>query len=248
VRAPFFLYAATLGVAGGIAMVYLAKAALREDAAGGGAAPARTTLREALASQPYRTALVTNFGTGWTTFGVRSSLLPLFVLEAMQRDARWTGIGFVLSAATQGALLLPAGRFTDTRGRRPAVIVGTSAATVSTLLLAASTSPVTYVLAMLLFGAGFAFLSPASAAIVGDVVSGRGGTVVAAFQMSADVGAVVGPIAAGWLADSVGYGAAWAASAGVLALGLLMGLAMPETRLAAPARTGDPPAAGERDA
>jgi MFS family permease len=52
VRAPFFLYAATLGVAGGIAMVYLAKAALREDAAGGGAAPARTTLRWSPTSAP----------------------------------------------------------------------------------------------------------------------------------------------------------------------------------------------------
>ena len=53
---------------------------------------------------------------------------------------------------------------------------------------------------------------------------------VAAFQMASDLGAIVGPLVAGALADSYSFGAAWGASAGVLVLGLLAGLAMPETR------------------
>jgi MFS family permease len=85
-------------------------------------------------------------------------------------------------------------------------------------------------MAMVLFGAGFALLSPASAAVVGDVAGGRGGTVVAGYQMAADIGAVIGPLAAGWLADNVSYGAAWGVSGGVLALGLVMAAVMPETR------------------
>ena len=39
---------------------------------------------------------------------------------------------------------------------------------------------------------------------MGDVVGGRGGTVVAVFQMSGDLGAVLGPVVAGWIADSCG--------------------------------------------
>jgi MFS family permease len=65
---------------------------------------------------------------------------------------------------------------------------------------------------------------------VGDVVTGRGGTVVAAFQMAADLGAVVGPLVAGGLADSYSFGAAFAATAVVLFLGLAAALASRETR------------------
>ena len=63
-----------------------------------------------------------------------------------------------------------------------------------------------------------------------DVVAGRGGTSVAAFQMAGDLGSVLGPLVAGALADSVSYGAAFGSGAVVLFAGLLLTLAMPETR------------------
>lgn len=229
VRSPFFLYAATLVVAGGIGLIYLAHTRLPErlDPAG---VPERTTLGQALSSQAYRTALVAQLGTGWVLYGVRSSLLPLFVLDAMHRDPVWTGAGLVLSAAAQGALLVPAGRLADSAGRRPVLLAGAAIAAVGTGLLAVSATPAAYAVSMLLTGAGFAGLSPAASAVVGDVMSGRGGTVVAAYGMAGDLGAVVGPLVAGQLADSVSYGAAWGVSAGVVAAGFVMALAMPETR------------------
>ena len=49
--------------------------------------------------------------------------------------------------------------------------------------------------------------------MLGDVVGGRGGTVVAVFQMAGDLGAVLGPVVAGAVADASGYGAAFAVSA-----------------------------------
>jgi MFS family permease len=70
---------------------------------------------------------------------------------------------------------------------------------------------------------------------MGDVVAGRGGTVVAVFQMSGDLGAVLGPVVAGWIADGAGYAAAFAVSAGVCAAPVLAVAAAPETlRRAAP--------------
>jgi MFS family permease len=99
--------------------------------------------------------------------------------------------------------------------------------------LARSDSLVVYTVAMALFGAGAAFLSVAPSAVVGDVVHGKGGTVVAAFQMSADLGAVVGPLVAGELADRYSFGAAFGVTAGVVAAGLLTAFLSAETRRAA---------------
>jgi MFS family permease len=229
-RAPFFVYAGTLAVAGGIGMVFLSKAHLREKPAGEQGAPTRrTTLPEALRVSGYRAALASNLGTGWALFGVRSSLIPLFVVDGLGRSATWIGVGFFVSAAAQGLLLLPVGRYVDTTGRRPAMIIGGAIASASMALLTID-SLVVYVVAMTLFGVGAAFLSVAPSAAVGDVVSGRGGTVVAAFQMSADLGAVAGPLLAGWLAEQYSFGAAFGATAGVLAIGLVAAVTSRETR------------------
>jgi dipeptide/tripeptide permease len=48
--------------------------------------------------------------------------------------------------------------------------------------------------------------------------------------MSADLGAVAGPLIAGWLAEQYSFDAAFIATAGVLALGLVMAVASRETR------------------
>ena len=229
-RAPFFAYAGTLAVAGSIGMLFLTRTALHDKDVAAPSAIQHTTLGQALRVSGYRAALLTNLGNGWALFGVRSSLIPLFVTEGLGKSATWTGIGFFVSAATQGALLLPAGRFVDTVGRRPAMIIGGTVATLSMGLIATFGSLGLYVLAMAMFGCGAAFLSVAPSAAVGDVVSGRGGTVVAAFQMSADVGAVIGPLVAGWLADKYSFGAAFGVTTGVLAVGLLAAVASRETR------------------
>jgi MFS family permease len=64
---------------------------------------------------------------------------------------------------------------------------------------------------------------------MGDVVAGRGGTVVAVFQMAGDLGAVLGPIVTGWVADAAGYSPAFAISAAVCVLPVFAVLAAPET-------------------
>ena len=230
-RAPFFVYAGTLGVAAVISSTALRHA----DASRGGSgdlshdAP-RTTLRTALRSRAYIAALVTQVGTGWALFGIRSSLIPLFVADALGLPARWVGVGFVLSAAVQGALLLPAGRFVDTVGRRPAMVGGGAVGAASVALLAIWPSQPGFLVAMAVYGAGAALLGTAPAAVVGDVVGSRGGTVVAVSQMASDLGAIVGPIVAGVLVETGSYTLAFSVTAGVIAAGALVSLTMPETR------------------
>ena len=236
-RAPFFVYAVTLAVAGGIGLAFLSRAALH-DVDETTQAAATVTLPQALRVSGYRAALTANLGNGWALFGVRSSLIPLFVTEGIGASGTWIGIGFFVSAAAQGGAaavgrrLRRPGRPTPgddprrrpwRRSRWPRVAVSDSLGV--------------YVVAMALFGAGSAFLSVAPSAAVGDVVHGRGGTVIAAFQMSADLGAVIGPLAAGWLADEYSFGAAFGVTAGVLAAGLLTSVLSTETRQRAPTAT-----------
>lgn len=238
-RAPFFVYAGTLGVAAVISWWALRRAAIvRRNDGGDYDAPAPTTsLRTALRSRAYIAALVTQLGTGWAMFGIRSSLIPLFVADSLGLSARWVGIGFVVSAAVQGALLIPAGRFVDTVGRRPAMIGGGVVGTVSIAMLAVWPTQPGFLLSMALYGAGAALLGTAPAAVVGDVVGSRGGTVVAVSQMASDLGAIVGPLVAGLLAQSGSYTLAFAVTAAVVATGALVSTTMPETRARKPAET-----------
>jgi MFS family permease len=89
------------------------------------------------------------------------------------------------------------------------------------------------------FGLAASLLASAPAALVADVSPARGGRVVAVFQMAADLGAIVGPLAAGWLTDVASYQWAFAVTAVVLAFALVATLALPRE---APVRTGADPA------
>ena len=227
-RAPFLLYAATLAVAGGIGLALLPRhdpdgAAL---AAGG---PQRTTLAQALAQPAYRAALAARFAHSWTTLGVRAALVPTFVVEVLHRGAGWVGAGFVITAALSGLLLLPAGRYADEKGRRPVILAGAVLSTLAMVVLTLPPSLAAYLVAMTLLGLGAGLLGPAPAAVVGDVVVGRGGTVVAVFQMAGDAGVVIGPLLAGYLADRYGFADAFAVTAAVLAVAVVMALRAPET-------------------
>ena len=66
------------------------------------------------------------------------------------------------------------------------------------------------------FGAGF--LGPSLQATVADTIGSErsGGRPLAVFQMSSDVGSILGPLAAGALADGIGYGWAFAVSGACL--------------------------------
>jgi len=63
-----------------------------------------------------------------------------------------------------------------------------------------------FFLSMIFSGLAGAFLGSAPAAIVGDVVEGRRrGPLLAAFQMAADIGVIVGPLIAGLTIDGYGF-------------------------------------------
>ena len=188
-------------------------------------------MRAAFGNGAYRAALMANLVNGFLTFGIRTSLVPLFVVEALLRGPGLAGIGFLVAAAAQGVSLVFAGRITDQRGRRPAMLLGMVITAIGAVLLAISTEPVLFLVSMGILGVGTAFLGSAPAAVVGDVMGRqRGGTVVAIFQMIADVGAIAGPLLAGLLADQFGYHWALGSAALLCLLGIVVVFLMPETK------------------
>ena len=232
IRAPFFLYAGTLLLAMIAAGTLLPKPPPKPKPVAG-AAPVveeRTTLKTALVNPAYQAALAGSFATGFSLFGVRSTVVPLLVVQGLELGPGWIGAAFTVGALVQALLLLPAGRAVDELGRRPTLVVGGLLTGLALAGLALATGPVTLLLAMTVFAAGGALLGVAPAAVVGDVVQGRGGTAIAVWQMSSDLGAVLGPVLAGLLIDRASFAVALFFSAAVVAVCGLLGLRVPAGR------------------
>jgi MFS family permease len=238
-RAPFFLYTGTLALAALVAITMLPRAPVRdqpvqvtlgvaEESVPAVVVPApRTTLSVALASPAYRAALAGNFAVGFSVLGVRSTVVPLLVVQKLDLAPGWIGAAFVVAALVQGVLLLPAGRAVDEIGRRPMLIAGGFVTAASLVVLALVTGPVTLLAAMALFAVGAAVMGVAPAAILGDVLEGKGGTAVAVWQMASDLGSVIGPVAAGVLIDHGSFVVSLVVSAVVVAACTLPGLRVP---------------------
>ena len=228
-RAPFFVYSILLFCSGLVALFFLKGDSIGRKAKNNSTEDA-TTIREALAMPAYRIALVLAFIGTWVFFGMRSSILPVFVTEELNSTTAVVGYGFALSAVVQGAILLKAGRFSDQKGRRAASIIGAHIVFVGVLILTFSVNAWMFLLSMIVLGFGGAFLSVTPASIVGDVIKGRGGKVIAIFQMAGDAGMIFGPIIIGWISDVYSYRTAFAFSAAIFAIAVALVYKIPETR------------------
>lgn len=230
-RAPFFVYAGTLVVAGALALGTLRHS---EFATRQTARTAPLPLRVALRNRAYVAALAASFAGDWAVVGARTAIVPQFVTDRLGLANGWVYAAFLVVSIVSGALLLPFGRIADSRGRRPVIMIGLIVGALGFILLPSVPTVIGLLVAMALLGVAGAADSVAPGAVMGDVVAGRGGTVVAVFQMSGDLGAVIGPIAAGWIADGYGYAATFLVSAAVSAAPVALVAAAPETLTAAP--------------
>ncbi len=228
-RAPFVFYAVTLFVAAAVAWVFLRRSTL-VDAVPAGDIPA-LTVREALSHPAYRAALISNFANGWALFGVRVSLVPLFVVEVLNRGASLAGLALSVFAAGNVAALMFSGRLADTVGRRLPMLIGLVVTGGATIWLGFTGGVPEFLVAAFIAGAGTGLITPAQGATVADVIGSKakGGPVLAAFQMTADIGAILGPITAGLLADHLSYSAAFAVTGSISLLAAVAWWRSPET-------------------
>ncbi|PXY38073.1 arabinose ABC transporter permease [Prauserella flavalba] len=228
-RAPFLAYGLALVLTTVLVWWQLRHSALASRQADDGS-PAMT-FRQALRHPTYRAALMSNLANGWVVLGVRMSLMPLFVTAVLAKDESFTGFALAVFAGANAAVLLLAGRYADRRGRKPPAVAGLALLVVGTVGLGLTDDPWIFLTASLVAGVGSGALNPSQNAAVADVLGAkaRGGSVLAGFQMAADVGAVVGPLAAGAIAERWSYGAAFAVTGAVAAVALVLWSVASET-------------------
>jgi MFS family permease len=232
-RAPFVIYAAVLVVTG-LATGGLLRGRVGARPATGWPDARVMTFRAALRHPSYQAALTSNFVNGWTVYGVRIALVPLFVVEVLAQPSCWGGVALAASAAGTAATLLVAGTLADRRGRRPPILIGSAVVAVTAVWLGFSTTVAGLMAASLVAGVGTGLMNPPVNAAVADVVAAEGrdvsgGTALAGFQMVGDIGAVVGPVLAAAVVELGGYPAAFATTAATAAVSFGCWLRAPET-------------------
>ena len=208
-RTPFLIYAVALLAAATVVWVLLAN--VRLSPAEVDARP-KLTLREALGDRAYRALLVAGFANGWSNFGVRISLLPLLAAAVPTLGAPMAGLGLTAFALGNFLVLQLSGRLVDSRGRRPIVIVGLVVGGLASLTFGWASEPWVFLALSAVAGAGASLVQPAQQAAFADII-GRdrsGGQALAAYSMVGDLGGFLGPITAGFVADAVGFGWAFA--------------------------------------
>ncbi len=227
-RVPFVVYGVALLIAAGFVGLMLRGTPLRADPTQETLPP--MTVGEAVRDSAYRSAMVSAFANGWTNFGVRVAILPLFAV-AVVGETWAAGVALAVGAAVTALTLQYSGRVADTIGRRRPIIVGLvlSAVSMGTMGLAGGLVMILVLTAVL--GVGSGLLNPAQQATVADVVgNGRsGGKVLATFQMCQDAGGIGGPVLVGVVADTAGFEWAFALSGLISALAIIPWLRARET-------------------
>jgi len=246
--APFVIYGALLLFAAAIVLISLRHSELAAPA--GGDDPT-VTVRSALRHGAYRAALLSNFATGWSLFGLRFALVPLFVVEGLHRSPGIAGLALTAFAVGNVIAVLPSGRLSDRIGRRPLLIVGLGLAGIMTAVLGLAPSlPILLAGAVLAGLASGVYNSPQQAAVADIIGKARGGTAIATFQMMSDFGSIVGSLGVGLIAQQLSFGWAFGISGAILVLASIGWMFAPETcgeppAEHTPARPLGPEAAGE---
>jgi len=224
--APFYFYAGTLVIAGTIAYTQLHDPAGMAEAA---AAPPTRPLGDVIRDVRFQAACLLGFGSGWQSFGVRSALVPILMVMFLHESPSWTGWAFAIAAVAQTLALQPTGRATDLIGRRPVMVAGGLISAAATLATPFVPHLTVLIIVLCVYGVGAAALGTGPTAALGDATKDAGSQPVAIYSMIGDLGAIIGPLAAGLLADQFGMPAAFAAGAAILFAGAVWSWFIPAT-------------------
>jgi ACDE family multidrug resistance protein len=150
-------------------------------------------------------------------------LVPLFVIAVLDRSAAVAAVSLAVFAVGNALVLITSGRLSDMHGRKPFVLAGLVVAGLGTAAVGLTDNVSLFMIASFVAGVGSGLMTPAQQASVADVIgsNARGGPVLSTFQMSADVGAILGPLAAGAIVELYSYGTAFVMSGVILLLAAL---------------------------
>ena len=226
---PFLIYGVAVLAAATVVFVSLRGSHLAAPVPPSGPT---VTVRAALRHPAYRSALLSNFATGWSVFGLRIALVPLFVTEVLGRGPGVAGLALATIAIGNISAAIPSGHLSDRIGRRGPLITGLLVAGVATMLLGAAPSVPLFLAAAYLTGVASGISTAPQQAVIADVIGGeaRAGTAVATFQMMSDFGAIVGSIGVGTIAQYLSFPWGFAISGVVLLAAGAVWVLTPEPR------------------
>ena len=230
---PLFVYGAACFISAGLFWRALHDPARHRDEVRKGG------LRRLPWNRPFVTALTVNGAYAWVVAGVFSTLVPLFGTSTIGLTLGGVGVALAITTATELVTLFPAGKATDHRGRKAVLVPSliAFAAVIAVLGLTSSTAPFMIGMGALGIASGYAGVPPAP--MLGDVTPEElKGSAVAVFRFVGDLGFVLGPLVAGFAADRLGFGWAFAISALPLLVALGLVLSIEETKPKLPA-TGE---------
>jgi len=200
-----------------------------------------TGLRHLRFDRPFVAVLLANGAYAWMIAGVYSTLIPLFGHEIVRLSPVGIGVGLAIASVTEFAVLFPAGSATDRIGRKAVIVPSYGLLAAALVLWPLASTPAMYMVALGLFGLVTGYAGVPQAPMLSDLTTeDTQRSAVAAFRFVGDLGFVLGPLVAGFSADHLGYGPAFALSAVPILVALALLLSIPETLRALP-KTGEAP-------
>ncbi len=169
-----------------------------------------------------RSLLVMMF-TGLVTAASSSMLSPIlmiFLQEKFPVDLQILGLAFLPSALVWAVLPARLGKLSDRFGRKPLMVLAMFIAAIDSLIVSQVSSLLALSILWAVEAVCFAASDPAGQAMVTDLTGEeQRGRVFGIYALSGGLGAVIGPLAGGWVYDAIGQTAPFLINAGVLVLG-----------------------------
>ncbi|MDQ3878153.1 MAG: MFS transporter [Actinomycetota bacterium] len=226
--APLFAYAGLLVAGAGLWMATVPPLAPLADSAEG--SRRKLQLREMLRIPGFPTAIVLNLTYLWVIVATFDTLIPLFAHDELGASKAGVGVLYAIAVAAEFLVLFPAGSFADRFGRKRVLVPGLAGLIVMIVVLPLTTSTIALgaLLVLFAFTTGFSGVPPA--AVLSDVIpSEHSGRAVGYFRFCGDVGFFLGPLVAGASSSAFGFRAAFAITAVLPVIALLLTLRTPET-------------------
>jgi MFS transporter, DHA1 family, multidrug resistance protein len=176
----------------------------------------RDGLRDVITTPAVLTAAAVE-ATMYLGFGAFLGFLPLYARDVGLNDG---AIAVVLALQLTIALIAKplTGNMSDRLGRKPVIVLGLFASAAALPLIFRMTSFAGLVAVAPLLGLGVAAVTPATNAMIADLVAARRlGTGMGVFGTIWDIGEAAGPILAGILIGQIGYEPAFDVIAAIIA-------------------------------
>lgn len=215
-RATFFVTLGLAVVAAAILIPLLLRIDLRGSGGGKGGGDATLVLHGRERSVAIA---VTNYGVVANMIhrhGFRNTILPLYAAAALGLGGISIATAIALMSITGLIVATPGGILGDRLGRRRVITAGLAAVAVGDLVFLLTGDLLTFLLAAALIGFGDFFTS-SQTALLSEVVPPEARTrVLSGYRFSADLGALVGPVALAAVMDVAGAQAAIIVAAAIL--------------------------------